>query len=62
MPLAIFLFALVILFIIIGPLLVIWSLNTLFNLTIPFNLSTWFAALVLEGVLYGAPSSSSKET
>jgi len=34
-----------------GPLLVIWSLNTLFALGIAYTLKTWFAALVLGGIL-----------
>ncbi len=41
-----------------GPLLSIWSVNTLFGLTIPFTLKTWFAALVLGGLVYGRTSSS----
>ena len=43
--------------IVFGPLLSIWSVNTLFGLTIPFSLKTWFAALVLGGLVSGRASS-----
>ena len=34
-----------------GPLLAIWSLNVLFGLGIAYSLKTWFAALVLMGIV-----------
>lgn len=40
--------------IVVGPLLTIWSLNTLFPvLNIDYTLSTWFAALLLGGLVHG---------
>lgn len=42
-----------------GPLLIIWSLNTLFSLGIAYSLKTWFAALILGGVV-GSTGKSSK--
>ena len=45
--------------IIAAPLLVIWSLNTLFPaLTIPFTLETWFAAVVLNSMVFAGRRSS----
>lgn len=45
--------ALVVIFIIIGPLLLIWSLNTLFPmLAIPYTFWTWLAAGILSSVAY----------
>jgi hypothetical protein len=38
------------------PLAQIWALNTLFNLNIQYNLSTWFAVLLLNGLLKYQPS------
>lgn len=52
--------ALVILVILFGPLLAIWSLNTLFGIGIAYTLSTWFAALVLTGLVGGTTISSSR--
>ena len=34
-----------------GPLLTIWALNTLFGFTIAYTLKTWFAALILGGIV-----------
>lgn len=34
-----------------GPLLLIWAVNTLFATGIGYNLATWFAALILGGVV-----------
>ena len=45
---------------IVGPLLAIWSLNTLFGLGIAYSIKTWFAALVLAGIV-GKSSSSKKD-
>ena len=45
------LIALIIALIIFTPTLVIWSLNTLFGLVIPYTLKTWFAMLIVCGVL-----------
>jgi hypothetical protein len=43
-------FALVVL----GPIVTIWSLNTLFPaLAIPTTLETWFAVIILGGVIRG---------
>ena len=42
-----FLIALLIAIIVIGPLLVIWSMNTLFTLGIPYDIYTWCAAVIL---------------
>lgn len=42
-----------------GPLLVIWSLNTLFPvLAIPYALETWFAAAVLNAMVFAGRRSS----
>lgn len=50
---------LVIIFAIFGPLLVIWSLNTLFTvLAIPYTLETWFATLVLNGMVFAGRRNS----
>jgi hypothetical protein len=50
---------LVIIFAIFGPLLVIWSLNTLFPvLAIPYTLETWFATLVLNGMVFAGRRNS----
>jgi len=51
------LFVLIIIF---GPLLAIWSLNALFGLGIAYSLKTWFAALVLMGIVGGSKSSFSR--
>lgn len=51
-------FIIAILLIIFGPFLSIWAVNTLFGLTIPFTLKTWFAALILGGLVSGRASSS----
>ena len=48
-----------ILLIIAAPLLVIWSLNTLFPaLAIPFALDTWFAAFLLNALVFYRGSGS----
>lgn len=40
------------------PLLAIWALNALFPvLSIPYSLNTWFAALVVIGLLRAKSSS-----
>ena len=45
--------------IVFGPLLVIWSLNTLFPvLAIPYALETWFATVVLNGMVFAGRRSS----
>jgi hypothetical protein len=44
--------ALIIFFIVIGPLLTLWALNTLFPvLAIPYTLETWAAVVLLAGAL-----------
>jgi hypothetical protein len=44
----------VIVVVVFGPLLTIWSLNTLFPvLAIPYTLETWFAAVVIAGIIRG---------
>ena len=35
------------------PILSIWAVNTLFALSIPYTIKTWFAALVVIGILKG---------
>ena len=55
---AVWIFVIAILLIIFGPFLSIWAVNTLFGLTIPFTLKTWFAALVLGGLVSGRASSN----
>ena len=52
-------FTIFIILIICGPCLSIWAVNTLFGLTIPFTLKTWFAALVLTGLVSGRANSKS---
>ena len=48
--LAIFLLILVIL----GPIVTIWALNALFPvLAIPYTLETWFAAVIIGGIIRG---------
>lgn len=48
----IFIIAVVVLFVVIGPLLTIWALNTLFPaLAIPFTLETWAAIIIIQSVL-----------
>jgi hypothetical protein len=43
---------LVVALVIAGPLLWIWALNTLFPvLAIPYTIGTWFAALLIGGVV-----------
>ena len=49
----VFLIALLIAIIVIGPLLVIWSMNTLFTLGITYDIYTWSAALILGIVVKG---------
>lgn len=41
----------VILAVIFMPFLAIWSLNTLFGFSIAYTLKTWFAALVISGIV-----------
>lgn len=54
--------ALIVALVIIGPLATIWSLNTLFPiLEIPFSFETWFATLVLGGVVGGSTGLSFKK-
>jgi hypothetical protein len=43
---------LIVALVIAGPLLWIWALNTLFPvLAIPYTIGTWFAALLIGGVV-----------
>lgn len=45
------LIAVLLFFIVIGPILAIWALNTLFPaLAIPYTIETWCAALILSGI------------
>lgn len=47
--------------VVIVPLLTLWSLNTLFPvLAIPYTLETWFAAMILGGVVGGSTGLSFK--
>jgi hypothetical protein len=49
-----FLIILLILLIILGPIVTIWSLNTLFPvLAIPYTFETWFAAVIIAGIIRG---------
>lgn len=44
--------AFILLLVIVGPILTIWALNTLFPaLAIPYTVETWFAVVVIGGVL-----------
>ncbi len=45
----------------IGPVFSIWSLNVLFGLAIPVTLKTYFSALWLNMVVYGAAAAASKK-
>jgi hypothetical protein len=48
------LLVLIIVLIILGPIATIWSLNTLFPvLAIPYTFETWFAAVVIAGIIRG---------
>jgi hypothetical protein len=58
----IFVIALVGLIIVVVPLATIWSLNTLFPvLAIAYSVETWFAAVVLGGVVGGTTGVSFKK-
>lgn len=35
------------------PIAFIWAINELFKLNIVYNIYTWFAALIILGVLHG---------
>lgn len=43
--------ALILFFIVVGPIAFIWSLNTLFNLGIAYTAETWLAAFIINGVI-----------
>ena len=48
------LLAFIIFLVVIGPILVLWSLNTIFPvLAIPYTLETWFAAVIIGGIIRG---------
>jgi len=49
----IFVIVLIIAAMIFLPLLAIWSVNTLFGTSIVFTIKTWFASLVLVGIVGG---------
>jgi hypothetical protein len=56
-----FMLALVVLLIVLGPIATIWSLNTLFPaLAIPVTFDTWASALILGGVVGGTTGVSFK--
>ena len=45
---------LVVLLVVVGPLLTIWALNTLFPvLAIPYSVETWFATVIIGGIIRG---------
>ncbi len=45
---------LLLLVVIFGPIVTIWSLNTLFPvLAIPYTLETWFATVIIGGIIRG---------
>ena len=49
---AVFLIALIIFLVVVGPFLSIWALNTLFPvLAIPYTFDTWCAAILIKGFL-----------
>lgn len=51
---ALFLIALIVVLVIIGPILTIWALNTLFPaLAIEYSLATWAAVIILGSALRG---------
>ena len=50
----IFIIVLLLAIVIFVPLLTIWSLNTLFGLAIGYSLKTWFASLILGGLVGGS--------
>ena len=57
-----FMLALVVLLIVLGPIATIWSLNTLFPaLAIPVTFDTWASALILGGVVGGTTGVSFKK-
>ena len=44
--------AILVLFLVIGPILTIWALNTLFPaLAIPLSLETWAAVIILQAAI-----------
>jgi len=48
----VFLIALIIFLVVMGPFLSIWALNTLFpTLAIPYTFDTWCAAILIKGFL-----------
>ena len=52
--------SLIVVVVVFGPLLSIWALNTLFSVGIGYSIKTWFAALVLGGVVGGRMVKSGK--
>ena len=56
----IFVVALVLFVVVIGPIATIWSLNTLFPvLAIPYTFETWVAALIIGGLFKTTVSNKS---
>ena len=53
-----FLIAVIITLIILGPLVTIWSLNTLFNLNIDYTFYTWLAMAWLSLATFGSVTSA----
>lgn len=54
-----FIIMLAILGVVFGPIIGIWAINTLFPVAaIPVTLKTWFAVLLLLGLLKGSAGSS----
>lgn len=50
----IFCLVIIVLAIMIGPIIAIWALNALFPaLAITLTFKTWFAMLVVSGIVYG---------
>ena len=50
----IFIVVLILAVVVFVPLLTIWSLNTLFGLAIGYSLKTWFASLIVGGLVSGS--------
>jgi len=49
-------FLIILLFVVVllGPIVTIWALNTLFPvLAIPYTLETWFATVIIGGIIRG---------
>ena len=43
-----FMLALILALVVVGPLLVLWSLNTLFGLVLEYSLTNWAAVVIIH--------------